>query len=256
MSSILNALKKVEGSGPDAVPPRHPLRHIPADLPAAPRRNRRRTYLAALAGAVVVVAGAVLFTGRGPDRTAEPVGAVHTVQAPLPAEPPTLPPPAVPPRTLAQSQPTPPPPPASMPEVAMPPEPAPEAMPPVQAPPPTARIRPRDTAPAAPPTLESRAAAPPRTAPVPERPAAARAPAVPARSPEDSLSRLEEGKLKVMAIAWAEDPGRRIAVVNGHIVKEGESVDGYTVTRIRKDDLIVGDGSRSWRVELNLRSQQ
>ena len=143
-----------------------------------------------------------------------------------------------------------------MPEVAVVPQPAPEVAPPVQAPPPTARVRPRETAPAAPPAAETRAAAPPRTAPVPERPAAARAPAAPTRSPEDNLSRLEESKLKVMAIAWAEDPGRRIAVVNGHIVKEGESVDGYTVTRIRKDDLIVSDGSRSYRAELNLRSQQ
>jgi len=64
---------------------------------------------------------------------------------------------------------------------------------------------------------------------------------------------LEESKLKVMAIAWAEDPARRIAVVNGRIVKEGESVDGYTVTRIRPGDLVVNDGSRAWRVELNLR---
>jgi hypothetical protein len=58
-----------------------------------------------------------------------------------------------------------------------------------------------------------------------------------------------------MAIAWADDPARRLAVVNGHIVREGESVDGYSVTQIRKDDIIVNDGSRSWRVELNLKTQ-
>jgi hypothetical protein len=75
------------------------------------------------------------------------------------------------------------------------------------------------------------------------------------RSVEDSLNRLDDSKLKVMAIAWAEDAGRRLAVVNGHIVREGESVDGYTVTRIRRDDLVVSDGTRSWRVELNLRQQ-
>jgi len=69
------------------------------------------------------------------------------------------------------------------------------------------------------------------------------------------LSRLDEAKLKVMAIAWADDPARRLAVVNGHIVKEGESVEGFSVTQIRKDDLIVNDGSRSWRVELNLKTQ-
>jgi hypothetical protein len=75
------------------------------------------------------------------------------------------------------------------------------------------------------------------------------------RTAEDNLSRIDESKLKVMAIAWAAEPSRRLAVVNGHIVKEGESVEGFSVTQIRKDDIIVNDGGRSWRVELNLKSQ-
>jgi len=32
-------------------------------------------------------------------------------------------------------------------------------------------------------------------------------------------------------------------------------VEGFSVTQIRKDDVIVNDGSRSWRVELNLKTQ-
>jgi type II secretory pathway component PulC len=66
---------------------------------------------------------------------------------------------------------------------------------------------------------------------------------------------LDESKLKVMAIAWTTEASRRLAVVNGHIVKEGESVEGFNVTQIRKDDIIVNDGGRSWRVELNLKGQ-
>jgi hypothetical protein len=89
--------------------------------------------------------------------------------------------------------------------------------------------------------------------PAPARPETAR-PSTP-RPAEDSLSRIEDSKLKVMAIAWAVEPSRRLAVVNGHIVKEGESVEGFSVTQIRKDDIVVNDGSRSWRVELNLKSQ-
>jgi hypothetical protein len=77
----------------------------------------------------------------------------------------------------------------------------------------------------------------------------------PSRPAEDALSRLDDSKLKVMAIAWSDDPQRRLAVLNGHIVKEGESVEGYSVTQIRKDDVIVNDGSQSWRVELNLKTQ-
>jgi hypothetical protein len=91
-------------------------------------------------------------------------------------------------------------------------------------------------------------AAPARETPAPNRP-----PAV--RTPEDNLSRLDNSKLKVMAIAWHGQATRRIAVINGHIVKEGESVDGYAITQIRKDDVIVNDGSRSWRVEFALKVQ-
>jgi hypothetical protein len=103
------------------------------------------------------------------------------------------------------------------------------------------------------PPAERTPASPQRAASVQETPPTGRPPA--SRAPEDSLSRLDDSKLKVMAIAWHGDATRRIAVINGHIVKEGESVDGYTITRIRKDDVIVNDGSRSWRVEFALKVQ-
>jgi Type II secretion system protein B len=124
----------------------------------------------------------------------------------------------------------------------------------LQAPPPSTRIRPKD-GPGTPAT-EEKALITPRAAPAQDRPA--RPPqAAPAatRSAEDALSRLDESKLRVMAIAWSGDPLKRLAVVNGHIVKEGESVEGYNINQIRKDDVIVNDGARSWRVELNLKTQ-
>jgi hypothetical protein len=130
-------------------------------------------------------------------------------------------------------------------------EPHAKAPPPVQAPPPSSRIRPSDGGGPAP---ETRPPAASKSSAPQERTSAGRPPAG-SRSPEDSLSRLDESKLKVMAIAWFEDGARRLAVVNGHIVKEGESVEGYSIARIRKDDIIVNDGSRSWRVELNLKTQ-
>jgi hypothetical protein len=66
---------------------------------------------------------------------------------------------------------------------------------------------------------------------------------------------LEGSKLKLMAIAWYPEPARRIAVINGSIIKEGESVEGFRITQIRKDDVVVSDGSRSWRVEFGLKTQ-
>jgi hypothetical protein len=114
---------------------------------------------------------------------------------------------------------------------------------------PAARVLPKKTSPA--PPAERAAALPQAAADTRKTSPPGRAPVV--RTPEDNLSRLNDSKLKVMAIAWHGEATRRIAVVNGHIVKEGESVDGYTITRIRKDDLIVNDGSRSWRVEFALK---
>ena len=257
MSSILKALKKVEGAGPEEAGPRPSLR--PASEPPPSRwshwRERPPLLWGALAVTLVLAAAAVyhFVTPSEPTAPQAAAGAGRAVQARLPAAPApppghTAPPPLSPPAPAPSSSP---------PALAVvPTEPPVEAIQqPVQAPPPTARIRPRDAGPGAPSAPDTRPAPAQRGPSGQDRPAPVRPPPAPARSVEDSLNRLDDSKLKVMAIAWAEDPGRRLAVVNGHIVREGESVDGYTVTRIRRDDLVVSDGTRSWRVELNLRQQ-
>ncbi|MGD2186267.1 MAG: general secretion pathway protein GspB [Desulfobacterales bacterium] len=68
-----------------------------------------------------------------------------------------------------------------------------------------------------------------------------------------SYRRLDESKLTLQAIAWSKVAAQRIAVINGHIVREGESVEGFSVTQIRQDDIIVNDGTESWRVEFKLK---
>jgi hypothetical protein len=78
-----------------------------------------------------------------------------------------------------------------------------------------------------------------------------------AKSPPKQVSRsyqrLDDSNLKLQAIAWSNDVAQRIAVVNGHVVREGESVEGYSVTQIRQDDIIVSDGAESWRLEFGLK---
>jgi hypothetical protein len=68
----------------------------------------------------------------------------------------------------------------------------------------------------------------------------------------DTLSVITDSKLKLQAIAWSDDAARRMAVINNHIVREGETVDGFSITSIRRDDVIVNDGSSSWRLEFSL----
>jgi type IV secretory pathway VirB10-like protein len=65
-------------------------------------------------------------------------------------------------------------------------------------------------------------------------------------------SRRQDTGLVLQAIAWAPEPSRRIAVVNGSIVKEGDSVEGYTLMRIRKDDIVLNDGGKTWQLEFGL----
>jgi hypothetical protein len=70
--------------------------------------------------------------------------------------------------------------------------------------------------------------------------------------PRVTYDRIEDSKLKLQALAWSEDAARRMAVVNGRIVHEGESVDGYQVIKIREEDVVVDGGGKSWRLEFGL----
>jgi MSHA biogenesis protein MshK len=92
----------------------------------------------------------------------------------------------------------------------------------------------------------------PRNANVPIEPAAA-APVKPARTPAKvTYDRIADSKLKLQALAWSADDARRMAVINGRIVREGESVDGYQVMQIREEDVVVNDGGKSWRLEFGM----
>jgi hypothetical protein len=264
VSSILKALKKIE----ESAPPDETLNPAQAFNPRTVfgQRHRRRrltpkTICLGLAAVVVLAAGILVLgwiTGATDPRGRKPVTAAadsapagaNAFRAKLPggntatASPPVAAPP-LPGQPASVEAPAPFP--AAAPEA--PAAPSPEA--PAPAAKPAARPLPKDRprAPVTePPSIAAQKAAPARKTAAPGQPPAA-------RTPEDNLSLLNNFKLKVMAIAWNPDTTRRIAVINGHIIKEGESVDGYTITRIRKDDVIVNDGSRSWRVEFGLKMQ-
>ena len=66
------------------------------------------------------------------------------------------------------------------------------------------------------------------------------------------LPRLSDSKLKLQAIAWAHEAPQRLAVINNRIVREGDSVDGYSIIQIRSEDVVVNDGTQSWRLEFSL----
>jgi len=68
-----------------------------------------------------------------------------------------------------------------------------------------------------------------------------------------TYAKLNDSQIKLQALAWSGDAARRIAVINGRIVREGESMDGYQIDRIRPEDVIVSDGKQSWSLEFGLK---
>lgn len=59
------------------------------------------------------------------------------------------------------------------------------------------------------------------------------------------LPMLNDPSITLQAIAWAEDPKNRITVINGQILREGESVDGLIIDGIKEDRVIVRKGIES-----------
>ena len=53
--------------------------------------------------------------------------------------------------------------------------------------------------------------------------------------------------LKLQAIAWSEHPEKRMVVINGHIVHEGDAVEKATVKHIGKNEVVFFKGDEEWR---------
>ena len=53
--------------------------------------------------------------------------------------------------------------------------------------------------------------------------------------------------LKLQAIAWSSDSKKRIAVVNGRILREGSSIEGALIIRIDKNDVSFQKGNEKWK---------
>jgi hypothetical protein len=68
-----------------------------------------------------------------------------------------------------------------------------------------------------------------------------------------TYTKLNDSQIKLQALAWSSDAARRMAVINGRIVREGESMDGYQINQIRQEDVVVSDGTQSWSLEFGLK---
>jgi len=62
-----------------------------------------------------------------------------------------------------------------------------------------------------------------------------------------TVKRSNQTKIEVQAIAWSNDPKSRLAVINGLILRERESIDNVIVMHIGKDAVIFKKGREEWK---------
>jgi hypothetical protein len=68
--------------------------------------------------------------------------------------------------------------------------------------------------------------------------------------PADSIfaKKIHNPGIKLHAISWTPDVKTRIAVINGSIVREGDTISSYRVFKINKDDIVLRKNGELWRL--------
>ena len=66
--------------------------------------------------------------------------------------------------------------------------------------------------------------------------------------PSISAEPMRDSRLNLQAIAWSDNPERRIAVINNHVVREGSSFEGFYVILITKEEVIVREDGKNWKL--------
>jgi len=61
------------------------------------------------------------------------------------------------------------------------------------------------------------------------------------------VKRSNQTNIDLQAIAWSKDPKSRLAVINGLILRERESIDNVIVMHIGKDAVVFKKGGEEWK---------
>ena len=69
------------------------------------------------------------------------------------------------------------------------------------------------------------------------------------QEPYADLEPLARGNLQLQAISWSAVPKARLTIIDGQILREGQTVNGYTVIHIRSADIVVGKAGKQWKLE-------
>jgi len=67
---------------------------------------------------------------------------------------------------------------------------------------------------------------------------------------EPAVAAEEEADLDLEGIVWSDAPGSRFAIINGYIVRQGSTVEGFRVARIAMDYVLIQSHDRTWETRL------
>lgn len=84
--------------------------------------------------------------------------------------------------------------------------------------------------------------------PVPPARQASPPPSLPTRDPYATAEQFTKDELHLQAISWTDVANTRITIINGQILREGQTVDGYAVVQIRPEHVILSKSQQYWKL--------
>jgi hypothetical protein len=69
------------------------------------------------------------------------------------------------------------------------------------------------------------------------------------------MNRLEGVGFKIQAISWGDTAPERLVVINNQVLREGDGIEGYRISRINPDDILLRRGSNTYRLDFGLKGK-